>query len=267
MKRVDYILGSFFKVDLWLILTLRPDIQNRAIKLLNEYTKEFKEKRFHFHFHCPSCNAKAFLSTGLKMPNNCALCGFSSPHYQIETTIKKIDILIKISEKESDEIVKRILLEQAIVISATGIEIFLRHIYATILNLRYIQRNKNLYNRFYEDSRNSFINIGQALKTFKKDLNVDIKKYLKDNTKKTLNILMLKRNVIIHNSGYIDQIFLNQSGLKKSKGFKIISISLPEIRNYLRVFKEFIKIFVRLFQKEVTEQRKQDFIEFVTIFH
>lgn len=145
---------------------------------------------------CPYCNAFGVLNCrkfenddsapcGLfeigdsdsTFPNTCVFCGETAPYHKIKQSVKKCQILYDLYKNCSSTDLapknnqnERILLEQCIVVLATGIELFLKDTYV---------------------------------------LSMDLKDILGQKTIDTLTLLMSMRNVIVHNNGTIDLIFRN----------------------------------------------------------
>lgn len=228
------------------------------IKKVKEQLKD--SGRSYYFSTCPYCNNGGLFSTSFadstSQPTTCVFCGETNPYYKIMQSLDKTKVLYQLSifvESGDGDIVDehatRVLQEQCLVTIATGIEVFLRDIYSLTLNLKYIKDEKTLYIRFYQDSRNEFINIGRAVKKFKKDLDIDLKIILEEDTLKKLNLLMLKRNVIVHNIGLIDKTFLEQSGLQYELKTPV-PISPEEIDAYFSVIEVVVQGIIESFNQE-----------------
>jgi len=226
---------------------------------------------YHF-FSCPYCNHFGLLSTSRTLPEEpyvCIMCGETDPFYKVEDGIRKAMDIWRLPEliegqfsKEDNEDIERLLFEQTIVIMATVVEVFLRDIYSTFLNIRYVQNHKSLYKRFYQESKNEFTNIGKANKKFNNDLNIDIEQIIGKDMFNDLNLLMLKRNCIVHNVGIVDKIFKEQSGIK-CEIKNIIPISKKEINDNIRILEKIINSFAFEFQKEIDNKFNNDIKEFL----
>ncbi|NVM30431.1 MAG: hypothetical protein HWN65_16425 [Candidatus Helarchaeota archaeon] len=224
------------------------------------FLEQRENERFFYFFFCPYCKYKGILETSIKIePSICAFCGALSPELKIKRSISKTKCISKLVGEKSNENLNKILLEQCIVMIATGVEVLFRDIYSIFLNLEYVKEDKNLYYRFYRDTRNKFINIGQTIKLFKDDLGINLESILGQNGKDKLNSLMLKRNVIVHNIGFIDKIFLEQSGLDY-KMHQPIPIDLDEIETILLIVENCIDNFHNLFEK-TNKKRMNKIIE------
>lgn len=169
-------------------------------------------------------------------PICCVFCGEENPDYKIRLSIDKASALFKmvkqfskIHKTDDDRKKQRILLEQCLVILATGIELFFKEMYIIGMDFKYVKNDKTLFKKFYKDERNEFINIGKTNQKYKDDLNLDLKIILGDSLFKELNLLMLKRNVIVHNNGFVDKIFKESSGIKCKIHYPI-PLSIREIK-------------------------------------
>jgi len=154
-------------------------------------------------------------------PVRCILCSEENPDYKIRLSVDKAYALFKISAQFSkihksydDRKKQRILLEQCLVILATGIELFFKEMYIIGMDFKYVKNDKTLFKKFYKDERNEFINIGKVNQKYKEDLNLDLKTIFGETLFKELNLLMLKRNAIVHNNGFVDRTFKENSGIK-----------------------------------------------------
>lgn len=236
-------------------------VKNEISNIKHSNIEEFLDdsNRSFFFMLCPYCNNIALLSTA-KLPSKpfvCVICGETNQYNKIMQSMEKAKILYMIAkENDIDEKVRRTLLEQSLVTIATGLEVFLRDIYSTTLNIKYVQQHKSLIYRFYNDTKTDFLNIGKAEKKYNKDLNIDLKNIIGIKSFKKINLLMLKRNVIVHNIGIVDNTFLEQSGLKCNlKDY--IPIEKKEIEEYISIIEEFVDKIGELFQEEFEREMLQ----------
>jgi hypothetical protein len=222
---------------------------------LNEHKCYLSEQELSIIFAvCPYCRSTLLkvIQKNTAVPLWCNFCGDTYPCIKLIKNIQKVNYLLQIAVKSIDKekdatkpisVLKehvfketnRVLLEQCIVILATSLEIYLKDVYAITLNLRYVKDGENLSTRFYNDCKNKFVNFERASDLFNKELNINfnelkIFKNKKDNLVK-LNMLTLKRNVIVHNAGIADSTFIKQSGFDFPKGQEI-PITPVEIIEY-----------------------------------
>jgi len=214
---------------------------------------ELLEKSSHriFFCMCPYCGGSGILTISegpIKKhevdPFCCVFCGETNPHEKLMGGLKKVQVLyqmIEILKNERDRsesidyrnpLTERVLLEQCIILLATSTEVFLKDNFCILLNIHFVRHGRSLFHRFYSDAKNDFINIGKANKSYRDNLEINLKEELGDDTLKKLNILMQKRNVIVHNLGIADSTFLNQSGIECELR-KAVPISFMEIQEYI----------------------------------
>ncbi|MCK5267903.1 MAG: hypothetical protein KAR07_07040 [Spirochaetes bacterium] len=274
----------YLEIDLIFLSNLDPklklDLFERLKKLIeDEITEEYlnieeflkKINRSFFFMLCPYCNSVALLTTAkinrqkYENPMICPFCGEKNQYDKITQSLEKTRILYElaaniesINSDFDNKKVKRTLLEQSIVTIATGLEVFLRDIYSTTLNIKYIKPHKSLIHRFYKDTRTEFINLGNARRKYIQDLGIDFKN---ENFKK-LNLLMLKRNVIVHNNGIVDNTFLGQCGLD-CKLKDCIPIEIKEIEEYIYIVNELVEEIGQLFQEEFETETNQRMVQFL----
>lgn len=241
----------YIKIDSDFLNSFDAPIKEKLEYILKELSRDHPEC-LHFLRLCPYCNILSFLSiTGtsvdkLESPSRCAFCGESNPFDKFKHSLNKVDILYGLAafssagDDDSDNENERALLEQAIVALATGFEIFLKDIYCSGMNLKYIKDGQSLFFKFSAESKNDFINIGKAMSKYKNDLNIDLKKMLSDNDLKKINFLLLKRNVIVHNNGFVDIQFKNQSGIDCKIGEQI-QITNEDIAMYRSILESVVE--------------------------
>jgi len=226
-----------------------------------------------FFAFCPYCNRTYLLSAGTskarvnKNPSVCVYCADMGPYWKFTSSMTKVGKLTSLLDhfeargQGKKRELGRVILEQSLVMIATVIEVFLRDIYAITLNMRYVKPGTSLVRRFYDDSRNDFANIGKAKAAFKKDLDIDLNKMLSKESRVLLEVLMAKRNTIVHNNGFVDETFIRQTG---SSAVKVrirklgqapelkeqVPVSRDELDLYLRMAEELFLVLGRKFRKE-----------------
>lgn len=246
-------MDSFYvKVDNILLRMLEPHLKTTLEMQVKNMTDQFnleKERnlslkdadRESYLRMCPYCNNFYLLQTrrGHVGAKFCVMCGESSPFEKITYSLEKVSILYQIStfiasnEGNKDEIKnERVLLEQCIVVLATGIEIFLKDIFAISMDLLFVKNEHSLFSKFYKESKNDFVNVGKGKEKFNSELNINLDLLLGTEILKELNVIMLKRNVIVHNNGIADKPFTNQAGIKCNLG-QPIPISTEDISHYI----------------------------------
>ncbi|WP_046227487.1 HEPN domain-containing protein [Paenibacillus dauci] len=198
---------------------------------------DFEDVNEHMHFlFCPYCK-RALLIVVFPKKNEvktnlqyCVACGESGPNSKVIDSLAKAQKLFDI-QLDFDEALKRILLEQCIVMLATSLEVYLRDIYSTLLNMRYVRFRESLIERFYKDAKNDFLNIGKGRRKFKQDLKIDLFELIDTDDIKKINILTSKRNVIVHNNGIADKSFSNSISIDCEIG-REIEITKKEVEEY-----------------------------------
>lgn len=200
---------------------------------------------------CPYCGMSGIFATSKALikehgtdPFCCVCCGETNPHEKLNGGLKKVQVMYQMLDKLKNErdksgqinsqnpLTERVLLEQCIILLATSTEVFLKDNFCILLNIHFVRHGRSLFHRFYSDAKNDFINIGKANKSYRDNLEINLKEELGDDTLKKLNILMQKRNVIVHNLGIADSTFLNQSGIECELR-KAVPISFMEIQEYI----------------------------------
>lgn len=227
--------NSYIKLDKEFIRKIENPTQGIISSYLEAISNHSELNVYTTYFlFCPYCKNSLILLIDAQ-PKFCTTCGETNPFQKLENSASKASLLFGLVQK-SEEQVTRVLLEQSIVILATCIEVFFRDIYSTILNLRHVKRGHTIIERFYNEVKNDFINTGKIRKRFK-DLGIDIKNTVGEEVVKDINLLLLKRNVIVHNNGIIDKAFLSNSGLNGNIG-SLVEISKDEIQKCINIIND-----------------------------
>jgi hypothetical protein len=235
-------MDSFYiKIDTPYLNTLDPEVRNELEKRIQSQPNITTYIRM-----CPYCNYIYLVSIAPDSENDletCLKCGRSDPFDKIKLSTRKNHSLQKLLDcKISDDTgqgkreTERVLLEQCIVNFATGIEQFFREFYAIWMNLRFVKCEQSLYDKFYEDAGNDFLNTGKWKQRFKDlELTDDSGNIIDITTEftldlKKLNTIMRKRHAIVHNNGLADKKYNEQvDGGNKGELGKEIPISTDEI--------------------------------------
>jgi hypothetical protein len=275
-KELDKFMDSFYiKVDKCFLDTLVPDVKEKLEKRI-----QLNPDKTTYIRMCPYCNYIYLIPLNEKKLDYesdlevCMKCGRSDPFDKINISIKKVRTLKKLldlnipNDTDLEKLeTRRVLLEQCIVNFATGIEQFLREFYAIWMNLRFVKNEKNLYDKFYKEANNDFLNIGSMKRRFK-DLElkdnlgneIDIKSQLGGDLYSNLNTLLLKRNVIVHNNGLADDMYNSHiDGNNKCKLGKEIPINVDEIEKYFLSVDSFTKIIKNLYDKYCRRDFEENF--------
>lgn len=168
------------------------------------------------YMYCPKCKSAGFtVCMGVKHANGlkyCANCGEPSITHRYFEGIKKIAALIELAQslKENQKDLSASLNQQLCVQLCSVYEVYLREIYADILNTKFVKSGHSLYEKFLADCKNDFLNPGKTNARLKKEIDLDYKAIIEENRYKALSLLAEYRNVIVHNNGLCDTKFINQ---------------------------------------------------------
>lgn len=236
----------YVKVDSSFLNGVDSPHRERLEKIFEEHDQRIPG-RSHYLRLCPYCNGFFLLSMSegvadeLVFPSRCVICGESNPFEKIQESFGKADTLYGLSvfcacgdDDEDDIKNERTLLEQTIVVLATGFEIFMRDLFCSGMNLKFVKNGRSLFSKFSVETKNDFINIGKATEKFKKELDIDLKTVFSKDEIGKIKILLLKRNVIVHNNGFVDTQFKNQSGMECQIG-QPIHINAEEVSEYISI--------------------------------
>ena len=253
--REVFLMDNFsIEVDSNFLATLPPGLQDDLKKDFEEYSGENSGCDCFIRM-CPYCTVLvAFLRVDDKTGTHrtCVHCGETTPYDKCTQSINKAKILSELSlhcasgdetGKKTDQ--ERVLLEQCIVLLATGIRVFFREVYGICMDLAYVKPEFSLYEKFKSGAKNDLENLGDTTLRFKTDLRMDLSEILGNDLIKKLDILMLKRDAIVCKNSRADRLFLNKSGIKGKVGSRI-PVSHPEISDFIRTS----EIVVDILQKE-----------------
>lgn len=162
---------------------------------------------------CPYCLKTAFVtSTKFNrrelVPRFCPFCSEMDPWEKrigdgLKTAmlIHLADALEHISTRQDSGALNskraRVLQEQAIVSTATEIEVFMKDAHAILSSKGRRESNR-------------FSNIEKCVNAFKEDLGIDLESVAKHDDLALLDLISAKRNVIVHNSGFADSTFIGR---------------------------------------------------------
>lgn len=249
------------------------------MRLKDEHFDDIPEimKKSSFEFFCmtcPYCNNLGIISIAKTQtedtldPFTCVYCGDTNPHDKLIRGLEKVNMIYQQAKEHNDYTsadpddlfdhycIERVLIEQCVTLLATSTEIFLKDVYCLLLNIRFVRYEKSLFQRFHSDVRNDFLNIGKAKQMFKKDLDIDLDNEIGKDTLAQMNLLILKRNVIVHNLGRADSIFLSQSGVA-CKLRQPIPITFKEIEELIAAIEKIGATLETILANEMKEYRSE----------
>lgn len=273
--------GLYIKIDDKLLSTLPPDalkrveslslkVEHAAKEIAQKEGLELKERAIYLRF-CPYCKVFSFTSFELDgvVPTHCENCSESEPLFKITQAIYESIQLFALSKDSDnytpqiDKSLKFLLLEQCVIKLITGLEIYLKDVYSTLLNLKYVKRDNSLIDLFQKEGSNEFMNIGKASRKFKQDLGIDLSYFLDKEEFHQIDILQSKRNVIVHNLGLVDKKFLDQCNLELNTMVQsdfygsyeldygvFIPLTYAEVVLYIEIIRKFIVKFHKMYDEE-----------------
>ena len=235
----------FTLIDTKYLKSLGSDLETRAWKgvqkimaanghvagLKRPYTQQqaldTPSRRLYF-MSCPYCQRTTFW-TSTKLPKKamvprfCPFCGEMDPwDRRLEGGLKTATLIHLADDLEQAAVQQdpgslnsqraRVLREQAVVTTATEIEVFMRDAYAISMNAKYVKEGETLYPRFHKDGSNRFSNIEKSVKALGDDLGIDLRSLTDKDDLELLDLLSAKRNAIVHNSGVADRRFMTRCG-------------------------------------------------------
>lgn len=196
---------------------------------------------------CPYCRADGTLATPQKYkvtPRFCVHCGRTSAFAAFEGNLKKTNQLSvlasKMNRKEERE-TKDVLLEQALVIVITGLEVLMREVYSLIYDHKHVILGQSIFDDVYSRSRNEFLNLGSAARRLRQVTSLGIKDTLSKDRYTFLSRMYSARHIIIHNCSIKDRDFLSQTGDPNSELRKPLRLKIPDIHKLISVAREFAR--------------------------
>lgn len=165
--------------------------------------------------YCPKCKSKGFIINHLTRNQSnsfkfCPHCGEPNIIHRLNVGREKVVSLLTLSkylEENVDDVSLK--LNQQILVSICSIyEVYLREFYADLLNTKFIRADLSLYDKFVSDCKNDFLNPGKTHSRLKKELDIDYKNTVGLDIFKVLSLWADYRNVIVHNNGICDKVFV-----------------------------------------------------------
>lgn len=235
---------------------------------------------FFVYRYCPYCKKTSLtlLRSRTKESHTsgtyCSFCGQMAIIEKLDQTINKVqtirDLYIELENEELNTFdlrkhrnssMKSVLLEQMTVLLATGVEVFLKDIYASILNLTLIKSGRTEFERFLKEKKNSFMNVNKIISGYK-ELGIDLKNEIDVDKRKALNVMFNRRHVIIHNSCFADKEYINSNNENLRLGDKI-TITVDDVDSYVDAVIHLENIIRPIYSKIYEEERVKEFEEVI----
>ena len=214
-------------IDMFWKLGISAKLTKTAITntILNSLSKSIKHGMKTWGMICCFCRRELYLS-GSGIPRYCPWCARTSPKLAHEAQMERATILISLASqytKYKQRQIKDVLLEQAVVVMITGLEVLMREVYSLVYDHQHVAIGHSIYEDIYARTRNEFLNLGMASRGICKVTNLNIKKILSINDYKFLSRMYSARHIIVHNSSLKDRDFLSQTGdLESELGHHLI---------------------------------------------
>jgi hypothetical protein len=201
----------------------------------NKFNRDSAKTRKSYFLFCEFCRQTGVLSVGMpKKPFICVFCGEASPIDSFNINISRAEKLLALASKlEVDQETKSLLLEQAIVIIVTSLEILFRKTYAVIMDCKHVTYGQSILNSIYNDTRNEFLNFGVTNSKFKRDVGINLKSSIGETNFKLFSSIYSKRHVVIHNASIIDSEYINQTGCDENLLKKRVPLTIPEVKHLI----------------------------------
>ena len=267
---------AYLLINKGMLERLSPELRGKLEDILLRNYKKFHEKdndnrnkdiEFYlldsklkpYFLFCPYCKVAGLLfwldkkSLILDETSYCTSCGESNPFHKIKQGLYKTKKLLNLTNNNDiDEDTKRVLIEQCIVTVISGLEVFLKDFYSTILNIRFIKSGYTLMDFISQEIKNDFLNIGKTKKRFLSDLGINIKQIIGTEEIKKIILMMLKRHIIVHNNGAVDKAFLSQSGLDCHMS-RPVPIDTVEVEDILATIEGIVSKFEVIYMEEFNQ--------------
>jgi len=203
-------------------------------KILTNFAPDINRKAY--FFFCEFCRQTGLLvSIGVPGgPVFCVSCGEASPIDSFRVNISRANRLVVLaSNAELDSETKSLLLEQAVVMIVTSLEILFRKTYAIIQDSKHVIYGESILTNIYNETRNEFLNFGVTNVKFKRDMGINIKSEIGDANFRLFSSVYSKRHIIIHNASTIDNEYIDQTGCSKNMLKKRVPLTISEVENVI----------------------------------
>ncbi|MDR1550366.1 MAG: hypothetical protein LBT06_17515 [Hungatella sp.] len=238
--RSDF-LENIYKINMYYVYTYCPYCKKSSLKLKIPFLSS--KERYHYGIHCGFCGEVNFFEKGY-------------------SALDKAHSLLKLKNlSENMNNIHRVLLEQCVVILASSLEVFLKDAYSVGMNLFMVKPTINKIEDFRKSTQNDFINIGKIIENFKQ-LNINIKELIDEESRKNVNIMFKKRHVIVHNNSIADTSYISQTNDPVEIG-KALSISDEEVERYFNYVEQFFDIIGNKVMEVYVEEMKTEFIRVI----
>jgi len=225
--------------------------------LLNDQKANQSTKHLHLLL-CAYCRQTGRTWTPIERgdPKYCVFCGRCSPVVSLDKNLQKAESLLELASLSRSVIVEeaqRVLLEQAIVVVVTGLEIMFREAYCLMRDHKHVIFGDTLFPTLYSESRNEFLNMGITNSKFKKELKYNIEESIGKSTYQTIAAVYFKRHVIVHNASNIDIDYISQTGMDKAFLNQRLPLSVEDVRDSIRCARSIAEALRPLLQASVLD--------------
>lgn len=213
------------------IINLNKNGQNIKLLKKNEFLKNMNRRKIKFvQLFCPYCGKIDLIPIVGSLDNTnhfryCFNCGkknvFDKSLNEIYRFVRISNIhTIALNEIEKDEskdirLVSYDIFHLEIVELTSILEVILRDSYILLINLKYFTFEDSFLNKIINSSlKNDFMNVDKANNHYKKSLKINLKDFISKDEWKSLIDLCNIRNCVVHNNGFIDNVFKNSTTFK-----------------------------------------------------
>jgi hypothetical protein len=232
----------------------RLDISSKLTKtalvteILNHFSKSTQLGMQPWGMICCFCRREVYFA-GTGLPRYCPGCGRTSPKFAHEAQLERATHLVAFASqnmKNKQRQIKDVLLEQAVVVVITGLEVLMREVYALVYDHQHVAMGTSIYDDTYAKTRSEFLNLGMASRGLRKVTSLNIKERLPANDYKFLSRMYSARHIIVHNSSSKDRDFLSQTGDPESELGRPLMLYNADLRRLIKL--------ARLIARQIDEE-------------
>lgn len=214
--------------------------------------RQYSEQKLKQEVVCDKCTFK-YAVYGISF--QCPLCGEGNLVQHLTRSVAIIRVLVDeshgISQKAGEEVKQR-LIDNALEDVVSLFEGFLKHVYRYSIK-RLLQRDK--FDEKMSKVQNQFQRLAAAEKLFKDDLNFKLFDSCKDDERDLLKEQFLKRHVLTHNLGIIDDQYLSKAQEYHKVGSEIV-VKAEDVLRSLELVEKIITSAIQYFVRPDSSDKR-----------
>ncbi len=226
-------------VDMFGHLDISSKLTKTALvtEILNHFSKSTQLGMQPWGTICCFCRKEVYFA-GTGLPRYCPGCARTSPKLAHKAQLERATHLVALASqnmKDKQRQIKDVLLEQAVVVVITGLEVLMHEAYSLVYDHQHVTMGTSIYDDTYARTRSEFLNLGMASRGLRKLTSLNIKERLLANDYKFLSRMYSARHIIVHNASSKDRDFLSQTGDPESELGRPLLLCNADLRSLIKL--------------------------------